>query len=368
MLFNSYIYPAFLLLTVCIYWLLPAQSRMLFLIVIGMIFYALHSTTSLLLVIILCTIVYWALHSNLPKASLITIVVVIGTLCVFKYGNALFNQSMFIIMPIGISFFSFEFLHLLFDKRNGKISTPTLKEFLTFTFFFPSLLAGPIRRYQQFMPFTENTNIKPEYMYYGILLIIGGYTQKYLLADPLIPFTSTLAHPSALTTQMSAAIGLLLYSFRIYFDFAGLSNIAIGSALLFGIPLPKNFHWPYLSCDIQQFWRRWHMSLGNWVRDYIYIPLGGSRVSISHQVVNLCITMTIVGIWHGAGWNFAYWGLWHGLGLSGRILWKKICPWNMPTIPSILLTFCFVTIGWVFFVTDSLENSLLLLSRIFGIV
>lgn len=378
MLFNSYAYPAFLLLCVAAYWLLPKAVRPWLLIAAGMVFYALHSIASLALVLVLCTIVFAVL--GLPSArslGLAACLLVLSTLAYFKYGRLLADTVHLpsswvdIAMPLGISFFTFELIHLLVDQRRNKLDEVSMRDFLAFIFFFPSLLAGPIKRFQQFSASLSASRIRPEYLYWGIGLLVLGYTQKYLLADPLIPFTRTLAHPSALATQTSAAAGLFLYSLRIYFDFAGLSNIAIGSALLFGILLPRNFRSPYLSPNLIDFWGRWHMSLGHWVRDYIYIPLGGSRVGIPRQMINLLISMTVVGIWHGASWNFAVWGLYHGLGLAVCHTWRRIRGKRSAGLLSRILgcigTFAFVTIGWAFFVTSSFGDSLILLSLIFGL-
>jgi alginate O-acetyltransferase complex protein AlgI len=271
-------------------------------------------------------------------------------------------------LPLGISFFTFEFVHYLIDAYRGKIPDHSPLTFFGFTFFFPTLVSGPIKRFQPYAASIHENVFKAQEFWAGILLIFLGYSQKYMFADPLIPFTSILEHPEALPSTFSAASGLFLYSLRIYFDFAGLSNIAIGSALLFGILVPRNFNNPYFSPDIQQFWRRWHMSLGSWVLDYIYIPLGGNRGGKIRTTVNLVAAMVIIGIWHGAGWNFAVWGLYHGLGLAAHRVWRSFVPASDLLIARILGTigtFVFVTIGWAFFVTSSLTDSFLLLSKAF---
>lgn len=377
MLFNSFAYPAFLALTLCCYWALPARLRPWLLIAAGMVFYALHSVVSLLLVLALCAVAYAVLRGGARHGIAAACTVILATLAYFKYGRLLAGTAHLplswvdVAMPLGISFFTFELVHVLVDRKRGKLEPMPVRDFLAFIFFFPSLLAGPIKRFQQFSASLRSTRLRPEYLYWGVGLLTLGYGQKYLLADPLIPFTRTLAHPEALTTQASAAGGLFLYGLRIYFDFAGLSNIAIGSALLFGILLPRNFRMPYFSPNLIDFWGRWHMSLGHWVRDYIYIPLGGSRVTIPRQMLNLVIAMTVVGIWHGAGWNFAVWGLWHGMGLAVCHTWRRARgkreAGRAAKLLGGLLTFAFVTVGWAFFVTSSFHDSLVLLSLIFGL-
>lgn len=378
MLFNSFLYPLFLSVVTATYWLLPARFRIMFLIVAGCVFFAVSDLHSFVLMLLLAGIT-WVIGERVRRGNrtlaFAGIAFMVLTLIFFKYTGMLASSFAAVsgvsvpapswALPLGISFFVFEFIHYLADYYRGLIPTHKFRDFIAFSFFFPTLVSGPIKRFQAFESSLIDARFQPAMFWTGIVWIMVGYAQKYLIADPLIPFTSVLAHPQAIATQLAAAGGLFLYSIRIYADFAGLSNIAIGSALLLGILVPKNFHFPYLSPDIQQFWRRWHMSLGSWIRDYLYIPLGGNRVGFVRQLLNLLVVMVVVGLWHGAAWNFAAWGLYHGMGLVAHRLWRLYVP-AMPKALGIPLTFIFVTIGWAFFATSSLNDSFLLLGKIFG--
>ena len=383
--FNSFSYPAFLLCTVLLFWIVPARLRVWLLILSGILYYVSHDARSVLLIGGLALGTFAAgkvleYRGVARRACMVaSVLLLVLVLVYFKYlglltgtfaslsGLPLFVQK--IALPLGISFFTFEFIHYIVDRYHGKILPHPLRDFFAFAFFFPTLVSGPIKRFEQFHASLHDLRWRPDLFFTGILFLLLGYGQKYLFADPLIPFTTVLSHPEALLTPLSASGGLVLYSFRIYFDFAGLSNIAIGSAMLLGILVPQNFQAPYLSTDIQMFWRRWHMSLSSWVRDYVYILLGGSRKGMLMTAVNLLIVMVVVGIWHGDSWNFAVWGLWHGCGLILHRLWRSAGLTLGQSLPArilgIILTFTFVTIGWAFFVTSSLQDSWLLLTTIF---
>lgn len=383
MLFNSYTYLAFLTLCVVLYWTAPERWRLTLLILFGSLFYLDYSPIYFLLILGLACTVFAAgrhrLTGRSDHAIGACVLLVLLVFILFKYEH-LFIATIFggtraegalgLIMPLGISFFIFEFIHYLTDIARGKIRIHPPGEFFAFTLFFPTMISGPIKRFQPFVQSLSSLRFRPDLFWQGTLLIIAGFFQKYVLADPLIQFTANLAHPEVIPTTLGAQGGLFAYSLRLYWDFAGLSNVAIGSALLFGITVPQNFHLPYLSRDIQDFWRRWHMSLSSWVRDYIYITLGGNRRGKVMTLLNLTLAMTIVGLWHGAGWNFAVWGLYHGIGLSLHRLWYAYGPrWHgfVWSVIGWISTFLFVTIGWAFFVTQTFSDSLLLLSKAFPI-
>ncbi len=385
MLFNSYSYPVFLILSVLLFWSVPSRWRLAVLFVAGVIFYASHSVLALLLISGTALVVYAAgqglLRGTLPSRRVWQPILLVVLLFILLKYSALIASTIASIrggtpgsvtalfLPLGISFFTFEFIHYLTDIHRGEIREHGFWEFMVFTFFYPTLVSGPIKRFEAFTDSLRNHRWNASYVYQGCVLILLGYAQKYILADPLIPFTEPLGAPAFLPSRLSAAMGLVFYSFRIYFDFAGLSNIAIGSALLFGILVPKNFSYPYLRPNIQLFWNNWHMSLSSWVRDYIYITLGGSRRGAIWTLTNLLLAMLVVGIWHGASWNFAVWGVYHGMGLVVHRLWLQ-AGWHFPrnvfgSVLGVLCTFLFVTIGWAFFVTSSLTDSLVLLQKIF---
>jgi alginate O-acetyltransferase complex protein AlgI len=274
----------------------------------------------------------------------------------FHQSNPLRWQGAF--LPLGISFFTFEFYHYAWDRRAGKTEAGRLSEYLSFILFFPTMVAGPIKRYQDFLPKLRATlgdwNQDWER---GATRILCGLVKKFAVADLLTAWTDHLnAHDLLTADRRMLPVWLLAYGIKIYADFSGYSDIAIGSARLFGIRVPENFDWPYGRRNIQRFWQCWHISLTRWLIDYVYIPLGGSRVARPRIYANLIAVMLISGLWHGAGVHFLAWGLWHGLLLAGHRLWRQ---WRgepstapVPVFSSRVLTFVLVNAGWAFFCMD----------------
>ncbi len=273
--------------------------------------------------------------------------------------NPLYWKNAF--LPLGISFFTFEFIHYAVDRYKNKTEEGSVAEYLAFILFFPTMVAGPIKRYQDFLP--KLRNIAKEWAFdwqRGITRILAGLVKKFAVADVLTAYTNHLnvadishAHRPILI------VWLFAYGIKIYTDFSAYSDIAIGSARLFGIRVPENFDWPYFRTNIADFWRHWHMSLTNWLIDYIYIPLGGSRVSSHRIYFNILVTMLISGIWHGAGVNFIVWGVLHGVMLAIHRWWRAFLPLPAGTVPPLwrragagLLTFVFVNLAWAFFCMD----------------
>jgi alginate O-acetyltransferase complex protein AlgI len=271
--------------------------------------------------------------------------------------NPLYWQRAF--LPLGISFFTFEFVHYAVDRYRNKTEEGTLGEYLAFILFFPTMVAGPIKRYQDFLPKLRNASADWVLEWQrGATRILTGLAKKFAVADLLTAYTSHLnvadisrAHRSVLL------LWLFAYGIKIYADFSAYSDIAIGSARLFGIAVPENFDWPYLRTNITDFWRHWHMSLTNWLIDYIYIPLGGSRGRGERVYANILVTMLVSGIWHGAGMNFVVWGLLHGVMLAIRRFWRQLRPLTEPApvwsqLAAWLLTFGCVNLAWAFFCMD----------------
>jgi alginate O-acetyltransferase complex protein AlgI len=227
-------------------------------------------------------------------------------------------------LPLAISFFTFEFVHYLTDVYHGSKSIKNFFQFSVFCIFFPSIVSGPIKRYQDFLGQLVSGWPRPtaDDLTEGFRRIVVGYSKKLLVAD-----NATVAvHLLEGKTDGSplAVAGLMaLLSARILFDFSGYSDIAIGLGRLLGVRLPENFNFPYLARNISDFWRRWHMSLSSWIRDYIYIPLGGNRHGLTRKFFNLLLAMFICGLWHGAAWHFGVWGVYIGLGLALYGLWDK---------------------------------------------
>lgn len=308
--------------------------------------------------------------------GLVQSVVLLG---IFKYWN--FFTGLFFwhatnpfrwqgaFLPLGISFFTFEFYHYAWDRRAGKTEAGSLGEYLAFILFFPTMVAGPIKRYQDFLPKLRQRpgpwNADWER---GITRILTGLVKKFAVADLLTAWTDHLkAHDILLAHRPVLLLWGFAYGIKIYADFSGYSDIAIGSARLFGIRVPENFNWPYGRRNIQQFWQSWHISLTRWLIDYVYIPLGGSRVSVPRIYGNIIVVMLVSGLWHGAGLNFIVWGLWHGLLLAGHRLWRQLRgePSNHPAavFSSRVLTFLLANAGWPFFCMD-LHTAILFYRRL----
>nr|MBL8410115.1 MBOAT family protein [Dechloromonas sp.] len=265
-----------------------------------------------------------------------------------------------IILPIGISFFTFTQIAFLSDAYAGKVTEYRFVYYLLFVTYFPHLIAGPVLHHKEMMPqFDEDENYRPNAANFAIGLSIFaiGLAKKVLLADNLAGYAGPAFAPNADPPTFFLAWGAALaYTFQLYFDFSGYSDMAIGLSRLFGVRLPLNFNSPYKSRNITEFWRRWHMTLSRFLRDYLYIPLGGNRHGPLRRQANLLATMVLGGLWHGAGWNFVIWGALHGFFLVINHSWKEIVqhiPLRLPTkLGSILataLTFLCVVFAWVYF-------------------
>jgi alginate O-acetyltransferase complex protein AlgI len=284
--------------------------------------------------------------------------------------NPLYWRSAF--LPLGISFFTFEFLHYAWDRYRNKTETGSVGEYMAFILFFPTMVAGPIKRYQDFLP--KLRSIPAEWVVdvqRGFTRILAGLAKKFAIADLLTAYTNHLNVTDISHAHRAALLAwLLAYGIKIYTDFSAYSDIAIGSARLFGIKIPENFDWPYCYTNITEFWRHWHISLSSWLMDYVYIPLGGSRAPIPRIYMNLLVTMFISGLWHGAGLNFVVWGLLHGAMLAIHRLWRHRSR-AMPSAQfparafSWLLTFVSVNLAWAFFCMD-IHTALYFFRRLVG--
>ena len=275
-------------------------------------------------------------------------------------------------LPLGISFFTFEFVHYAVDRYKGRTEEGSVTEYMAFILFFPTMVAGPIKRYQDFLP--KLRAISREWVIdwqRGGTRILTGLAKKFAVADVLTAYTNHLnASDIGRAWRPILLVWLFAYGIKIYADFSAYSDIAIGSARLFGIRVPENFDWPYLRANITDFWRHWHMSLTSWLIDYIYIPLGGSRRASGRVYANILVTFLVSGIWHGAGVNFIVWGLLHGVMLAIRRMWRRIRPlppggapmWSQ--LGSWLLTYVCVNLVWAFFCMD-VQTALYFFRRLF---
>ena len=316
----------------------------------------------------------------------------IGLLCFFKYsifiaenialikGINLNQEAWFmkIVLPLGISFYSFQQISFLIDTYNQKINLPTFSRYLLYVTFFPQLIAGPIVRWKDFnkqitSAFDKTINL--QFLVSGVFLFTLGLCKKTLIADPIAFYFADpvflLASEGERISTFSAWVGTIAFTFQIYFDFSGYTDMALGLAYLFGIKLPINFDSPYRATSIIDFWRRWHITLSNFLRDYLYIPLGGNKKGLSNQFFAIMVTMLIGGLWHGASWTFIFWGFLHGVFLIINHLYRFIKIRSSTTHTSNFIywifTFFVVTTSWVFFRSPSFESASLIIKSMFAI-
>jgi alginate O-acetyltransferase complex protein AlgI len=277
-----------------------------------------------------------------------------------------------ILLPVGISFYTFTQIAFLVDAYRGNVARYALPHYALFVTWFPHLIAGPILHHRDMIPQFENERSKrpdPHLILCGVIIFAIGLFKKTCLADGIQPLVASAFGPGVSPSFDQAWIGVLAYTFQLYFDFSGYSDMAIGISLMFGIFLPLNFNSPYKSTSIIEFWRRWHMTLSQFLRDYLYIPLGGNRRGRLLRYVNLMITMLLGGLWHGAAWTFVVWGALHGAYLCINHAWSNFGPSVSPrfaraaNLAAFMLTFLSVVVAWVFFRADSVSSALLVLSR-----
>jgi alginate O-acetyltransferase complex protein AlgI len=303
----------------------------------------------------------------------------LGLLAYFKYTDffiANINQVpglhvplMHIVLPLGISFFTFTQIAYLADTYNGMVTEYGLINYSLFVTFYPHLLAGPIIHHVEMMP--QFDRIKNKVLNYknlslGLFLISLGLFKKVIIADRFAIWADDGFSHAHLLNFCEAWITTLSYSLQIYFDFSGYTDMAIGSALMFNIKLPINFNSPYRALNIQDFWRRWHITLSRFLRDYIYIPLGGNKVSEPQVYSNLVITFLIGGLWHGAGWTFVLWGALHGLAIVVHRWWKTLGI-TLPRLLAWFLTFNFVNFAWIFFRAKDVNDAIDVIKGMLGL-
>jgi alginate O-acetyltransferase complex protein AlgI len=300
---------------------------------------------------------------------------------IFKYAgffaanlNALLATGLVvnILLPVGISFYTFTQIAFLVDAYRGNVARYALPHYALFVTWFPHLIAGPILHHRDMIPQFESEQTRrpdPHLILCGLIFFAIGLFKKTCLADGIQPLVASAFQPGFSPSFDQAWIGVLAYTFQLYFDFSGYSDMAIGISLMFGIFLPLNFNSPYKSTSIIEFWRRWHMTLSQFLRDYLYIPLGGNRRGPVLRYVNLMITMLLGGLWHGAAWTFVVWGALHGAYLCINHAWSNFGPSVAPRFAMLanaaafILTFLSVVVAWVFFRADSISSALFVLSR-----
>jgi alginate O-acetyltransferase complex protein AlgI len=389
MLFTTLNFVLFLAMVLGLFYILPRPLRRYLLLAASLFFYMAWNAKFVVLILGLITIDFfaalWIIHKEGHQkriALLVSLCANIGLLGYFKYTNFLRDtfvhilhpgavvQPLDIILPLGISFHTFQSISYVIDVYRGE--QPAIRSYVDyalFVAFFPQLVAGPIVRAREF--FVNYFNWAPptgEEWQHGFALILTGCVKKLIFADRFALVADRYySNPAAMPGLLPAWSGTIAFALQIFFDFSGYTDVAIGTALLFGFRFPENFRRPYLSASITEFWRRWHMTLSRWLRDYIYISLGGNRRGRIRTYANLMVTMLLGGLWHGANWNFLIWGGYHGAVLAvERAIWGREEKKGLIRIPLTVLTFGIVCVGWVFFRARTLSGALYVVREMFS--
>jgi alginate O-acetyltransferase complex protein AlgI len=400
MIFSSYMFiGVFLPIVLIVYYVLLKYSQSIsqyFILGSSFVFYMSWNPPYIML-LVFSILFNYAVGSALLRYSerihgrrflfVLGIFVNVGLIAYYKYANFIAENvnsiasvgigSMDIILPLAISFFTFQQIMFLCDVRSGKISDVRFFHYALYIAFFPQLIAGPIVHYRELVPQFLYRNVRrfvSVNLAVGLAIFAIGLFKKVVLADTIgvlsDQFYATVALQESYTIW-EAWMGALAYSLQIYFDFSGYSDMAIGLARMFGYKLPLNFFSPYRAKSIIEFWRRWHITLSRFLRDYVYIPLGGNQKGPLVRYANLLITMLVGGLWHGASWNFVIWGGIHGVLLIINHLWRMLLSslglsFKIPTIVAVPVTFLCVTVAWVFFRVESFDDAMLMISVMSG--
>lgn len=390
MLFSSVFFLfVFLPVTLLLYYLVPWKFKNTLLLLVSLVFYAWGEPVYVFLM--LFSILFNFLgglqidslkkegNQKMLKISFwFTIVVNLVMLGFFKYAGFIVESINAILpvtipykgvaLPIGISFYTFQTMSYVIDLYKG--NTAVQKNFISFGAYvtmFPQLIAGPIVRYQDIEEQLQERTLSMYKFGQGMAWFLRGLAKKVLLANNMgSVFDAIYALGASERSVLTAWIGCLAYTMQIYFDFSGYSDMAVGLGKMLGFEFVQNFDYPYTSKSLTEFWRRWHISLGTWFREYVYIPLGGNRVSNGRQIMNIMIVWALTGLWHGAAWNFVFWGLYHGIILliEKKVL-KKLLD-KLPGFVRVLYTVLIVMIGWVMFFSTSLSDLGAYLGNMFG--
>lgn len=378
---------------VCVaYYLMPHRWRWIYLLIVSYVFYLSWQPVYGLILAGVTLISFFSAskleqlkeRKNKAKKWLIGgIIASLLPLFFFKYYNFI-NDSAFgilsligwrfrlpemkMLLPLGISFFTFMAIGYMVDVYRGYSKAQnSIGLYALFISFFPQVTSGPIGRAEQLIPqLKEPEYLKLDNVVFGLKMMLWGYLMKLCVADRLGIYVDTIWNNLGNHNGTTYLLSSLFYTIQIYGDFAGYSLVAIGSARVMGIRLMDNFMRPYFSTSLKGFWRRWHISLSSWMRDYIYIPLGGGRVTQTRHLFNIFATMLISGLWHGAAWTFVFWGALHGLAQVVQTLWNKVVKFRMPEFLKILLCFSFVNLAWIFFRAPDFHSAFQVVTGIFS--
>lgn len=388
MLFTTLNFAIFLVAVLALFYALPRPARRYLLLAASLFFYMAWIPRYVAILLLLITIDYFAAlwiesreGARRHAALLVSLGANLGLLGWFKYANfardtwlSLIHPGahatpLAIILPLGISFHTFQSMSYVIDVSRGKQrAIRSYIDYALFVSFFPQLVAGPIVRAEEF--FADYFNWRPpaaEEWQRGCAMILAGYIKKLVCADQFsLVADRYFSNPAALPGFFPAWTGAIAFGLQIFFDFSGYTDIAVGVALLMGFHFPENFRRPYLSAGVAEFWRRWHITLSHWLRDYVYISLGGNRKGAWRTRLNLFLTMLLGGLWHGASWNFVIWGAYHGVLLSLERLFRgRGQTTGIARLPAAVLTFLLVTLGWVFFRAKTLPVACFVIGQMF---
>ena len=371
----------FLPLILITYFIMPKKYRNIVLLIFSIIFYAYGEPKYVFLMLLEILVAYFGAiiidkNSKYKDITLIVVLIIhIGLLGIFKYTdflilniNKIFNSHISllnIVMPIGISFYTFQIISYLVDVYRKEVKPQeNILKLATYVTLFPQLIAGPIVRYKDINKELDKRDEKLEDVSYGFRRFIIGLAKKVIIANSLGELVNILGS-SVSVTIVATWLKAISYMMQIYFDFSAYSDMAIGLGRIFGFHFLENFDYPYMSKSITEFWRRWHISLGSWFRDYVYIPLGGSRRGNGILIRNILIVWALTGLWHGASWNFIIWGLYFGILLLIEKLFVKKYLEKIPGVFRCIYTLFIVLISFIIFSADSMNGALLTINNLF---
>lgn len=381
MTFNTYWFALFAAAYFPLFWIVRVRRFRMVLLLAGCLVFYSHfaGAAGMLPIVILAVTTYLAGLARRRAVLLFAMALPVLALVFYKYthfvalsvvslanpawgarADQLAGAILPVAPPLAVSFFVFEFVHYLYDVNQGEPSIRNPAQFCAFAFFFPSLVAGPIKRYQPFLASLSSGlgSVAAEDVKVGVVRVAVGLFKKIAIADNVASGLRFWEPKYPQLTMVSRWEFLLAIGVRILFDFSGYSDIAIGLGRMMGVRLPENFRWPYVATSVTEFWHRWHISLSTWVRDYVYIPLGGGHAGLARKVLNGLVAFALCGLWHGPSWNFAFWGVYHGVGLAISSNYEAALGRPGAAIAGFFsrvpaagwaITLIFVLVGWLYF-------------------
>ena len=392
MLFSTPLFLfAFFPLVLFLFFIVPKQYRNLVLFIMSICFFLWGEPIFTWIILlsasidwVICNLIYNTKEQSGKRwwLGFLGIFLNVALLAYYKYANFFFtNVNMLlenlhlghsitwtkVLLPLGVSFLVFEKITYIVDVYKNEGKPAKILDYLTYIFLFPKLLAGPIVKYHEIRDQLQSRTTNIDNVYIGFYRFCYGLCKKVFIADTMSEYVDKVfALPLVQVSTEMAWFAALSFTIQIYFDFSGYSDMAIGMAKIFGFDLRENFNMPYIATNFTDFWKRWHISLSTWIKEYIYIPLGGNRVSTATTYRNLIISFFLSGLWHGANWTFIFWGLYHGLFLViDRVFWKDMQK-HLPRFINVCITFFFLVVGWVFFRAVDIHYGLGFVFRMFS--